>query len=439
MSLHLLPVNETNYVIDTSVLAYHGESIHGFTGHNLYLPIEILEELDSLKTRMDQVGAACRYVNRYLDQLRSQGNLMKGVKTEHNCIFISSASDLSLLPVGFSDTTDNRIISVAAALIKEGKTAIVVSRDISLRIRCDALGIPAIDYEKSGGAGDYFYDGVATIEVDKDLLEEFYTHGSISLEEPDLNGIVLYPNQGIVLRSGRSSALAMVEEDNIVRKLYYAGEKGFSIQGITPRSKEQTIALELLLDPEVHMVSLTGSAGSGKTMLSIASAIQLLNDRKYKKIVISRPVQSTSKDIGFLPGDKHEKMAPWLQPIFDNIEVILSSRGKSYIDMMIEKGTIEIEALTYVRGRTLPNTIFIVDEAQNITHHEAKALLTRMGEDSKIILLGDLEQIDSTSLDQRTSGLSSVVELFKEFDRSGHVRLKKGERSELATYAAKVM
>lgn len=440
MSLHLLPKNEMNYVIDTSVLAYHGESIHNFAGHNLHLPIEILEELDSLKTRMDQVGAACRYVNRYLDQLRSQGNLMTGVTIDNNQrIMISSISDLSLLPTTFADTVDNRIISVAAVLIKQGLSATVVSRDISLRIKCDSLGIPAIDYEKSSGAGagDYFYDGIATVEVSKDLIEEFYAHGSVSLsEEVDMK---LYPNQGVVLKSGKSSALAMVEEDSIVRKLYYAGEKGFSIQNIFPRSKEQVIALELLLDPEIHMVSLTGSAGSGKTMLSIATAIQQLNDRKYKKIVISRPVQSTSKDIGYLPGDKHEKMAPWLQPIFDNIEVILNGRGKSYIDMMIEKGIIEIEALTYVRGRTLPNTIFIVDEAQNITHHEAKALLTRMGEDSKIILLGDLEQIDSVSLDERTSGLSSVVELFKEFDRSGHVRLKKGERSELATYAAKVM
>lgn len=437
MSLHLLPLNE-NYVIDTSVLAYHGEAIHSFTGHNLYLPIEILEELDNLKTRMDQVGASCRYVNRYLDQLRSQGNLMLGVKTDNNqIIYISSDSDMNLLPHGLVDSVDNRIISVAAALIKQGKKATVVSRDISLRIRCDSLGIPAIDYEKNSVAvGDYSYDGVATIEISKDLIEEFYAHGSVCIDDPD---VVLYPNQGVVLKSGKSSALAMAEEDGIVRKLYYAGEKGFSVQGIFPRSKEQVIALELLLDPEIHMVSLTGSAGSGKTMLSIATAIQLLNDRKYKKIIISRPVQSTSKDIGFLPGDKKEKMAPWLQPIFDNIEVILSGRGKSYIDMMIEKGTIEIEALTYVRGRTLPNTIFIIDEAQNITHHEAKALLTRMGEDSKIILLGDLEQIDSVSLDQRTSGLSSVVDLFKEFDRSGHVRLKKGERSELATYAAKVM
>jgi PhoH-like ATPase len=180
-------------------------------------------------------------------------------------------------------------------------------------------------------------------------------------------------------------------------------------------------------------------AGCGKTLLSIAAAISMLHQNKFKKLILSRPVQSTSKDIGFLPGTKEEKLMPWLQPFFDNLEVIFDKRGKAYIDMLMKNGTIELEALTYIRGRTLPDTIFIIDEAQNITHHEAKALLTRMGDNSKIILIGDLEQIDSPTVDEKTSGLSSVVSLFKEFEHSGHIRLRKGERSKLATYAAKVM
>lgn len=430
------PSERKNYIIDTSVLAFHGESIHNFPGHNIYLPIEVLEELDNLKTRMDQTGAACRYVNRYLDKVREKGNLFQGVEVEGDqVIFVTSKSDLSLLPSGMSETNDNRIISVAQSFINSGVEATIVSRDISLRIRCDSLQIPAINYEKgSRDALDYFYEGVDTMEVIKEEIDQLYRDEYI--EFPDEN---FYPNQGVLLKCGQSSALAIAESPTRLRKLKYAIGKDFSVEGIKPKSAEQVFALELLLDPQVHMVSLSGMAGCGKTLLSIAAAISMLHQNKFKKLILSRPVQSTSKDIGFLPGTKEEKLAPWLQPFFDNLEVIFDKRGKAYIDMLMKNGTIELEALTYIRGRTLPDTIFIIDEAQNITHHEAKALLTRMGENSKIILIGDLEQIDSPTVDEKTSGLSSVVSLFKEFQHSGHIRLRKGERSKLATYAAKVM
>lgn len=436
MSLDTLPSERKNYIIDTSVLAYHGESIHNFPGHNIYLPIEVLEELDNLKTRQDVTGASCRYVNRYLDKVREQGNLFGGVEIENGqVIYVTSNSDLTLLPSGMSETNDNRIISVAAHFIKMGKAATVVSRDISLRVRCDSLQIPAINYEKnSKDAVDYFYEGIDTIELINDEVDRFYKEDRI-----DLFGEEFYPNQGVILKCGQSSALAMADSPSSVRKLKYAVGKEFAVEGIRPRTAEQVFALELLLDPEVHMVSLTGMAGCGKTLLAIASAVNMIHQNKYKKLILSRPVQSTSKDIGFLPGTKEEKLGPWLQPFFDNLEVIFDKRGKAYIDMLMKNGIIELEALSYIRGRTLPDTIFIIDEAQNITHHEAKALLTRMGERSKIILIGDLEQIDSPSVDERTSGLSSVVSLFKDFEHSGHIRLRKGERSKLATFAAKVM
>lgn len=436
MLIESQPSERKNYIIDTSVLAYHGEAIHNFPGHNIYLPIEVLEELDALKTRQDQTGAACRYVNRYLDKVREKGNLFKGVEIDGGqFIYVTSDSDLDRLPAGFSPTNDNRIMSVAVGLIKSGQPATLVSRDISLRIRCDALEVPAIGYEKnSKDALDYFYDGVDTIDVFREEIDQFYREETL-----EIPGEEFYPNEGVMLKSGQSSALAMASGPTTLRKLKYGVGKDVSVEGIKPRSAEQTFALELLLDPNIHMVSLTGMAGCGKTLLAIASAISLLHQKKYKKLVISRPVQSTSKDIGFLPGTKEEKMMPWLQPIFDNLEVIFEKKGAPYIEMMMKNGMIEVEALTYVRGRTLPDTIFIIDEAQNITHHEAKALLTRMGENSKIILIGDLEQIDSPIVDEKTSGLSSVVSLFKEFEHSGHIRLRKGERSKLATYAAKVM
>lgn len=424
-----------NYVIDTSVLAHHGESIHSFPGHNLYIPIEVLEEVDNLKTRTDTVGAACRYVNRYLDSLRDLGSLIEGVEIEdEQFIYVLPSSQINKLLSNLKDSVDNRIISAAADLMDFGHEAIVISRDIAVRVRCDSLGIFAENYEKNSyDKDDAFFDGVLDIEVPKWDIDSFYDKGYVDIDED------LYPNQGVILKSGKSSALAIADGEGLVRTLNFANKKDFALEGIRPRTAEQVFACELLLDPNIHMVSLTGMAGCGKTLLSIASAIHMLHNKEYEKIVISRPVQSTSKDIGFLPGTKEEKMAPWLQPIFDNLQVILGPKGKSYLDVMMERGIIEVEALTYVRGRTFPNTVFIVDEAQNITHHEAKALLTRMGENSKIILIGDLEQIDSPSVDQRTSGLSSVVSLFKEFEHSGHVRLRKGERSKLATFAAEVM
>jgi len=430
------PSERKNYIIDTSVLAYHGESIHNFPGHNIYLPIEVLEELDNLKTRQDQTGAACRYVNRYLDKVREKGSLFNGVEIEDGqVIYVTSKSDLSLLPESMTETNDNRIISVAASFIESGVPATVVSRDISLRVRCDSLNIPAISYEKNGKeALDYFYDGVETMEVTKEQIDDFYRDETIIIPDGSF-----YPNQGFLLKCGQSSALAMASSPTTLRKLKYAIGKDFSVEGIKSRSAEQVFALELLLDPNVHMVSLSGMAGCGKTLLAIASAVSMIHQKKYKKLILSRPVQSTSKDIGFLPGTKEEKLAPWLQPFFDNLEVIFDNRGKAYIDMLMKNGIIQMEALTYIRGRTLPDTIFIIDEAQNITHHEAKALLTRMGENSKIVLIGDLEQIDSPSVDEKTSGLSSVVSLFKEFEHAGHIRLRRGERSKLATYAAKVM
>jgi predicted ribonuclease YlaK len=837
-----------NFVIDTSVLAHHKEAVHSFDGHNLYIPIEVLEELDNLKVRMDNVGASCRYVNRFLDGLRAQGNLFQGVKLPNDqMIYVTTISDMVELPSGMADTIDNRIISVAKVLSKSKGETIVVSRDISLRVRCDSLDILATDFEqvkrieKDNDNDDF--TGITVVNVTQQEIDHFYREDILTIDGQDFSS-----NEGVVLKCGQASALAMAEDSNTIRKMNYARGKSFNVQGISPRSKEQYFAMEMLLDPNIHMVSLSGMAGCGKTFLTVAAALHHLEKNNYEKLIISRPVQSTSKDIGFLPGPqpldakiltpsgwttmgevdkgdyviskdgsktkvldifpkgkknvyeiitsdgrrtescidhlwftktlrdkknnhrgsvktteqimnslrdpkfknrlnhflprvapvvydsalmpipayslgallgdgsicssinltsidndiierftiemklmgctvskiknsiqynvssnqysnklgkeviiadlnsgetkiypsvgiaseildinkstlnsrceenstinnieykfgikdgrwsnllkrklgdlgligkksnnkfipekylyssvedriallrglmdmdgsvrastgeatyytvskqlandvislvqslggnasyhtrkarsntlpggrrivgkhdsyvvsvsilginpfyldrkaslykknrlkgikiksinligkkevqcilvdnkehlyvtddfivthntKEEKMTPWLQPIFDNFDVLTGKMGRNYLKMMMEKGVIEVEALTYVRGRTLPNTIFIIDEAQNITHHEAKALLTRMGENSKIILIGDLEQIDSPTVNELSSGLTSVVSLFKEFEHSGHIKLIKGERSKLASFAAKVM
>ncbi len=424
----------TRYVIDTSVLVTSPEIFFELRSGILLIPIEVIEELDNLKTRQDKTGAAARRVNRILDNLRTDGDLLSGVKLDDGQIVkITTGSSIKSLPTGFEDTIDNRIISVAYRISKSGNDVVCLSNDLALRVKCGALSVKASEYFGKFSKEEH-YSGLKTVYVDKEDIDDMYSEGSVFLEDEDF-----MPNEGVLLQSEFSSGLGMSDGGDEVRRLKFAAEKGFNVQGISPRSKEQAIALELLMDPEVHMVTLTGMAGCGKTLLAIASAMDQLFNKKYRKIIISRPIQSMSQDIGYLPGTKEEKMAPWVQPIFDNLETIFSKRGKTYFQSMMDKGELEVEALSHIRGRSLPDTIFIIDEAQNITHHEAKAVLTRMGENSKIVLIGDLEQIDSPKVNQRSSGLASVIDLFKDFERSGHVTLVRGERSELATHAAKIM
>ncbi len=424
-----------NFVLDTSVLVYHEDAIHAFAGHNVFIPITVLEEIDGLKKRLDPVGNAARYVNRFLDDLREKGALEKGVKLENGqVLFIYTKSDLSILPKSFDKTNDNKILSSAKLLSSQIKDIIVISRDVSMRVKANSLGMKAEDYKKEKAKTERksAYTGVSVLHFDEYELDQFYSEGYI-----DVGDLDLLPNEFVVLKGGQKSALGVVKHDKITQ-LVYTKKKDFGVEGIQPRNKEQTFAMEMLMDPDIHMATITGMAGSGKTLLTCAVAISKLFTKEYDKVILSRPIKSMSADIGFLPGSLEEKMAPWVQPFFDNIKVIFGKNTK-YIDNWVEDGTIEVESLSYIRGRSLPRTIFILDEAQNITYHEAKAVLTRMGEGSKIILLGDLAQIDAPHLDSTNNGLASVVELFKDFYLSGHITLLKGERSPLASHAAKIL
>jgi PhoH-like ATPase len=424
-----------NFVLDTSVLVYHEDAIHAFGGHNVFIPITVLEELDGLKKRLDPVGNAARYVNRFLDDLRLQGSLEKGVRLENGqVLFVYVKTDMSILPKSFEDINDNKILSSAKLLNSQIRDVTVISRDVSMRVKANSLGMMSEDYsrEKAKVERKSAYTGVSVLHFDQDQLDEFYKEGYIDAED-----LELLPNEFIVLKGGQKSALGVVK-NNKIAQLTYTKKKGFGVEGIQPRNKEQTFAMEMLMDPDIHMVTITGMAGSGKTLLTCAVAISKLFTKEYDKIILSRPIKSMSADIGFLPGTKEEKMASWVQPFFDNIKVIFGKNTR-YIDNWVEDGTIEVESLSYIRGRSLPRTIFILDEAQNITYHEAKAVLTRMGEGSKIILLGDLAQIDAPHLDSTNNGLASVVELFKDFYLSGHITLLKGERSPLASHAAKIL
>lgn len=708
-----MPRSRKNFVIDTSVLVYHEDAVHAFPNNNLYIPITVLEELDNLKTRNDKVGNAARYVNRFLDSLRESGNFSKGIALENGQkIFVISEVDEFCLPDTFERKNDNKILACAVKLKESKKNVIFLSRDISQRVKADVLGVKSENYSKDKAVIDRkgAYTGVSVLDFDLDQLEKFHKDHRVKYEGN------LMPNEFVVLKGGQSSGLGIYKNSMIHRLTYTAG-RNFAIENIEPRNKEQTFAMEMLLDPSIHMVTITGMAGSGKTLMTCAAAIHHLVQNNYEKVIISRPVKSMSADIGFLPGPqpldakiltpegwttmgeikvgdyvisrdgsktkvlkifpkgkkdvyrltttsgisaescgdhiwatkdfeekkrgksyslktlnevketlkvvknkkeklnhylprneavcfnekevdispyalgvmigkkpidsachtkfipdnykynskevrieiirglmdsngtvnsngkasfattslklaediieitrslggrakmrskneaekisyklninlpeklnpflietkanrysqkyihddriesveyvgekevqcilvdhpehlyitndfivthntKEEKMRSWVQPFFDNFGQIFKKNGYSNVSSWIESGAIEIEALSFIRGRSLPNTIFILDEAQNISYHEAKAVLTRMGENSKIILLGDLEQIDAPHLDASTSGLSSVVELFKDFKLSGHITLLKGERSPLASHAAKIL
>ena len=427
-----------NFVIDTSVLLYHEDSIHAFHNNNLWIPMIVLEELDTFKTRSSSIGNAARYINRFLDELRLKGDLEKGVELENGQkIFVINTCSEEPLPSMLENKNDNKIIQCGLFLKNSKKNVILISRDISMRVKANSLGLKSENYLKDKARIDRrgAYTGVSVLHFDSMQLDMFFQHGELEYDGD------LLPNEFVVLKSHekQGSGLGIYKDGKIKKLKMSEKEKKSSVMGITPRNKEQVFAMEMLMDKNVHMVTITGMAGSGKTLMACASSLSQLFDGTYEKIVISRPVSSTSADIGFLPGSKEEKMKSWVQPFFDNFKYILKDKDKSYLNMIMTNGQIEVEALTYIRGRSLPNTIFILDESQNINYHEAKAVITRMGENSKLILLGDLEQIDAPHLNSSTSGLASVVELFKDFELSGHITLIKGERSKLAAHAAKIL
>ena len=431
-------MRKKTFVLDTSVLVHHEDSIHAFPDQEVIIPMVVLEEVDHLKIRSDSVGNSARYVNRFLDELRSRGSLSEGVTLDNGqkIKVYTELSEEDLIPM-LEDNADNRIIATALKLSNlsdlEQKDVVLISRDINIRVKCDSLGINSENYSKNKATikRKGAYTGVSVVQVDSDDIDDFYADGEVELGEN------FEPNEFLVLKDGQKSALACFK-DGVAKKLIHAKQKGFEVQGITPRNKEQMFALESLLDRDIHMATISGKAGSGKTLMATAAALHMLNEGWYEKIIISRPVQSMSADIGFLPGDKNEKMQPWIQPMIDNFKFLFKN-GSHYFDIMVEKGIIEIEALSYIRGRSLPNIIMILDESQNITYNEAKAVSTRMGENSKLIMLGDLEQIDAPHLDSTTSGLGAIVEKFKDFDLSSHITLLKGERSPLADYAARIL
>lgn len=438
-------MRKKTYVLDTSVYLTDFTSIKAFKNNDIVIPLKVLEEIDKHKNRQDAVGLNARNTIRTLDALRGKGNLHKGVRLEKGkgLVFVKPYNQ-DLLPKELLVTTpDNQIIATALTekALNPNRKVIVVSRDIHMRVMCDALGIESEEYkvDQIVDNKDFVFCGYREILLDDQKIDSFYDGGDILLEPSDPE---LSPNEFLMLISNaneKKTALArFINYETPLQSLKEYKKRG--VWGIKPKNKEQLFALNLLLDRDVPVVSLIGRAGSGKTLLAIAAGLeQVLEDGKvYSRLIVSRPVQPLGKDIGFLPGSMIEKMLPWIAPIQDNLECLMGS-DRYLLDEYMQQGIIEIEALTYIRGRSISNAYIIIDEAQNLNPHELKTILTRVGENTKIVLTGDIEQIDSIYLDETTNGLTHAVEKFKKYSLAGHTTLLKGERSKVASLAAKIL
>jgi PhoH-like ATPase len=430
-------------ILDTNVYLTEAHALFSFGRRNIAIPTIVLDEIDKHKHRQDTAGLNARTMNRVLDKLRSKGSLFSGVPLGSGKGKVFAAQyDPRYMPAGMeSDDSDNKIIAIAIRLQIEGHDVAVISRDLNMRVKCDSFGIECYDYQPQQAVKsvDSLFDGSAEIHVPSDLIDKFYNNESVLLPEQKIK---LYPNIFLLLRADeddqKTAICRFLSYDEPLRRVYSYKD----IWGLSAKNKEQKYAMDLLFDTNIHLLSLTGQAGTGKTLIAAACGLeQVLHSTKsqggYDKLIITRPVQPMGRDIGFLPGTLEEKMMPWIAPLRDNLEYLFGD--KMALDMQMEQGIIEIEAMTYIRGRSISNAFMIVDEAQNLTAHELKTIITRVGHGTKLVLTGDVQQIDNSYVDAVSNGLTHAVEKFKEHDLSGHVTLYKGERSKIATLAAEIL
>jgi PhoH-like ATPase len=434
------------YVLDTSVCLSNANAIYSFGKEDVYIPLKVLEEIDKHKNRQDGVGQNARNVIKILDELRERGSLQEGVRLQKGKGLLRSVAYAPTdFPIDLDLTVpDHVIIATAYAVAKtqQDKKVIVVSRDINMRVICDSIGLGSESYDANQviSNSSELYSGFTELVVDDEFIDRLYKNESIFLGDKQCLG--LFPHQYITLISNKNvnkTALArFLNKDTPLRKVpEFRGRN--QIFGIEARNREQSFAMDLLMDPTVPVVTLVGKAGSGKTLTAIAAGMeQMINKSAYTRLIVSRPVQPMGRDIGFLPGTLEEKMMPWLSPIQDNLQFLLGN-DKELLQEYMDRGQIEIEALTYIRGRSIAKAFMIIDEAQNLSAHELKTIVTRVGEDTKIILTGDIEQIDNVYVNDTSNGLAYAVEKFKDTVLAGHVSLLKGERSAVASLAAKIL
>ncbi|RLE16252.1 MAG: PhoH family protein [Acidobacteria bacterium] len=432
------------FVLDTNVLLHDPQALLKFEDNDVYVPIVVIEEIDNFKKDMNEIGRNARYVSRFLDGLREKGKLCDGVPLGEGLgnVYIPLTRKAVDLGVTVGNRADNEILKIAVDLTKEmgDKVVVFITKDTNLRIKADALGVPSEDYENDKIQLEDLYSGSADYYTTSDIIAQIYDKGEVPLPE-DL--VSIFPNEFVTLiNSENPKQTALARYNSVMKSLDRLGDME-PIWGITPRNKEQTFALNILLDPEISLVTLVGKAGTGKTLLAIAAGLlQVADSRIYDRMLIARPIIPMGKDLGYLPGDVGEKMRPWMQPIFDNLDFLISGSemaGVPGYQELITQKILHVEPLTYIRGRSIPRQYMIIDEAQNLTPHEVKTIITRAGEGTKVVLTGDPYQIDNPYVDSNSNGLSYLVEHFKEQGVSGHVTLEKGERSALAELAAKLL
>lgn len=456
------------YVLDTNVLLHNPNALFVFQENHVVIPYPVLEELDAMKRREDDVGRAARSSIRFLDRLRKYGKLTEGVQLSKLGVKAGGATgtlsidinDHDRPPIIASEQPDNRIIAAAWALHREGKRAVFVTKDLAARIKSDSLGIQSEDFRNQQVDGDRLYTGYLELETSAEIIDTLYRDRMLeveSLEEylevenPDGDNYTreLTPNQFVILtdaqddgHSGLARRLADTEH------LIPVAQQKKPTFGIVARNVQQTLALDLLLDDDIKLVTLLGSAGTGKTLLALAAGMtKVFQEERFDKLLVARPIMPMGRDIGYLPGDKDEKLGAWMQPIFDNLSYLMSTRGapnqnaesktsEQRTDKLLADGRLVLEPLTYIRGRSIPHQFMIVDEAQNLTPHEVKTIISRIGEGTKLILTGDIGQIDHPYLDSSSNGLSYAVERMRGLGIVGHITLEKSERSTLASLAA---
>ncbi len=431
------------YVLDTNVLLHDPFAINKFEDNDLVLPIYVIEEIDQFKRDTSERGRNARTISRLLDSLRERGgSLSTGVKIGEGTLRVHVPAKRPILAIALNpDSGDHAILQTALELRDQNpaQPTIFITLDVNLRIRADTLGLRTEVYENQAVEPEELDSGVVEVVVTANDFDRYFETGEMVPKE----GLHLYPNVSVMLRddSPRArTALGRYHADKKTVRALLTPRDG--LMGIRPRNREQSFALDLLLDDSIKLVTLVGTAGTGKTLLALAAGLKrTVEDGVYTRLLVSRPVMPMGRDLGFLPGDINEKLGPWMQPIFDNLEFLLVAgggkrRNMRSIDELLQNGQIEVEPLTYIRGRSLPQQYVIVDEAQNLTPHEVKTVITRCGEGTKIVLTGDPFQIDNPYVDSSTNGLSVSADRLRGEQITGHILLQKGERSELANIAA---
>jgi PhoH-like ATPase len=435
-----------NYILDTNVLLHDPNSLLSFVDNHVLIPIEVIEEIDRFKRESSELGQSARTVSRMLDGFRGNGSLSEGVKLPNGgklkIAFYKNGHSGNGDSAFNGNTVNNRILSLAASIQKTQpkNPTILVSKDINLRIKADALGLQAEDYETDRVFITDLYTGMMEMSVSTAKLTEFRAKSELALD----NGKKYCPNEYCTLTDESNiKKAALTKVDATGTKLIPIIDCREGVWGIKPRNREQHFALDALLDDRIKLVTLMGKAGTGKTLLAMAAGLKrVVNDREFRRLVVARPTISMGKELGFLPGSLEEKLAPWMQPIHDALEMLsdlnMGHDHRRSGDLM-RSGAIVVEALSYIRGRSIANQFMVIDEAQNLTPLEVKTIVTRVGSGTKIIFTGDPYQIDNPYVDSSSNGFNYVVSKFRDQAIAAHIELQKGERSELAELAANIL